>query len=280
MYGWSWALQQPRSCCRPAPGTRSAVPVRRTGSARRCPRRFRKFRPRSGPRRSSAAGATARITTRRTGARTEAAARGQCGQPVVINRGPSGGVMMYLADSAQLQELYLKGSPSGRNYIGPPGPAGGLQDREIVSFDGRVHASALDRSGSRQPLRHRRLCALWRRRHRAPGGPLGSPSGLGRVTSRPAIPDLFPADLLLRGLFDASFPAVRGKIASSERVRGRCREFRAWRPGPLIPTFSPTCGEKEQRACGQSHLRHGGDLDWGSSRGMGRNFNFNQAVVI
>ena len=32
--------------------------------------------------------------------RTEAAARGQCGQPVVINRGPSGGVMMYLADSA------------------------------------------------------------------------------------------------------------------------------------------------------------------------------------
>ncbi len=70
-------------------------------------------------------------------ARTEAAARGQCGQPVVINRGPSGGVMMYLADSAQLQELVLKGSTSGKNYIGPPGPAGGPQDREIVSFDGR-----------------------------------------------------------------------------------------------------------------------------------------------
>jgi hypothetical protein len=48
-------------------------------------------------------------------ARTEAAARGQCGQPVVINRGPNGGVMMYLADSAQLQELHLKGSPSGKN---------------------------------------------------------------------------------------------------------------------------------------------------------------------
>jgi hypothetical protein len=71
-------------------------------------------------------------------ARTEAAARGQCGQPVVINRGPSGGVMMYLADSAQLQELYLKGSPSGKNYVGPPGPAGGPQDREFVSFDGRA----------------------------------------------------------------------------------------------------------------------------------------------
>jgi hypothetical protein len=46
--------------------------------------------------------------------------------------------MMYLADSAQLQELYLKGSPSGKNYVGPPGPAGGPQDREFVSFDGRA----------------------------------------------------------------------------------------------------------------------------------------------
>jgi hypothetical protein len=70
--------------------------------------------------------------------RTAAAARGQCGQPVVINRGSSGGVMMYLADSAQLQELQLKGSQSGKNYIGPPGDAGGPQDREIVSFDGRT----------------------------------------------------------------------------------------------------------------------------------------------
>jgi hypothetical protein len=70
--------------------------------------------------------------------RTEGAARGQCGQPVVINRGPGGGVLMYLADSAQLQELFLKGGPGGRNYIGPPGPAGGPQDREVVAFDGRV----------------------------------------------------------------------------------------------------------------------------------------------
>jgi len=71
-------------------------------------------------------------------ARTEAAARRQCGQPVVINRGTNGGVLMYLADSAQLQELNLKGSPSGQNYIGPRGPAGGPQDRQIVAFDGRV----------------------------------------------------------------------------------------------------------------------------------------------
>jgi hypothetical protein len=71
-------------------------------------------------------------------ARTEAAARAACGEPVVIDRGPNGGVMMYLADNAQLQELELKGSQSGQNYIGPPGPAGGMQDREIVSFDGRT----------------------------------------------------------------------------------------------------------------------------------------------
>jgi hypothetical protein len=70
--------------------------------------------------------------------RTEAAARAQCGEPVVIDRGPNGGVMMYLADSAQLQELQLKGSASGQNYIGPPGPAGGAEDRQIVSFDGRT----------------------------------------------------------------------------------------------------------------------------------------------
>jgi hypothetical protein len=70
--------------------------------------------------------------------RTEAAARSQCKQPYVIGAGSSGGVIMHLADQATPQELRLKGSPSGKNYIGPPGPAGGEQDREIVSFDGRV----------------------------------------------------------------------------------------------------------------------------------------------
>jgi hypothetical protein len=71
-------------------------------------------------------------------ARTEAAAKAQCKQPYVIGPGSSGGVIMHLADQATPQELRLKGSPSGKNYIGPPGPAGGEQDREIVSFDGRV----------------------------------------------------------------------------------------------------------------------------------------------
>ncbi len=70
--------------------------------------------------------------------RTEAAARAACGDPVTIDRGPNGGVMMYLADSPQLRELALKGSASGQNYIGPPGPSGGMEDRAVVSFDGRT----------------------------------------------------------------------------------------------------------------------------------------------
>lgn len=71
-------------------------------------------------------------------ARTEKAAQAQCKNPYVIGAGTSGGVVMHLADQATPQELRLKGSPSGKNYIGPAGPAGGEQDREIVSFDGRV----------------------------------------------------------------------------------------------------------------------------------------------
>src|ERR1043165_9764620 len=70
-------------------------------------------------------------------ARTEAAARGQCKQPYVIGAGSSGGVIMHLADQATPQELRLKGSPGGKNYIGPAGPAGGGPDREILSFGGR-----------------------------------------------------------------------------------------------------------------------------------------------
>lgn len=74
-------------------------------------------------------------------ARTEANARGQCKNPYVIGLGKSGGVVMHLPDNATPQELSLKGSQSGKNYIGPEGPAGGESDREIVSFDGRILAT-------------------------------------------------------------------------------------------------------------------------------------------
>jgi hypothetical protein len=71
-------------------------------------------------------------------ARTEAAARSQCNHPFVIGQGPTGGVMMYLADQSELKELRVKGGQGGKNYIGPAGPTPGPQDREITSFDGRV----------------------------------------------------------------------------------------------------------------------------------------------
>ncbi len=71
-------------------------------------------------------------------ARTEAAARGQCKNALRDRPGPNGGIMMHLADQRQPTELRLKGSASGKNYIGPAGEAGVAEDREIVSFDGRV----------------------------------------------------------------------------------------------------------------------------------------------
>jgi hypothetical protein len=71
--------------------------------------------------------------------RIEAAAAQQCRQPYVITLGPTGGVMMHLADQSQATELALKGAPGGRTFIGPASdPPGGMQDREAISFDGRI----------------------------------------------------------------------------------------------------------------------------------------------
>ena len=55
-------------------------------------------------------------------ARTEKQALAQCKQPYVIGAGTAGGVVMHLADQATPQELRLKGSQGGKNYIGPAGP--------------------------------------------------------------------------------------------------------------------------------------------------------------
>ena len=71
--------------------------------------------------------------------RIEAAAAQQCKQPYVITLGPTGGVMMHLADQATPTELALKGAPGGKTYIGPKDePPAATDDREVVSFDGRV----------------------------------------------------------------------------------------------------------------------------------------------
>jgi hypothetical protein len=71
--------------------------------------------------------------------RTITAAAGQCRNPYIITMGPTGGVMMHLADQSSPTELALKGAPGNKNYIGPKeDPPGSAQDREVVSFDGRV----------------------------------------------------------------------------------------------------------------------------------------------
>jgi hypothetical protein len=70
--------------------------------------------------------------------RTEAAARGQCNNAYTIGRGPSGGVLMHLADAREPLELRLKLGTDGRTYLGPDGPAPARQDREVVTFNGRV----------------------------------------------------------------------------------------------------------------------------------------------
>jgi hypothetical protein len=71
--------------------------------------------------------------------RIEAAAANSCKQPYVITLGPTGGVMMHLADQAKPEELRLKGAPGRKTFIGPEGdPPGSAQDREVVSFDGRI----------------------------------------------------------------------------------------------------------------------------------------------
>jgi hypothetical protein len=71
--------------------------------------------------------------------RTVKAAANQCRNPYVITLGPTGGVMMHLADQSTPSELALKGAPGGKTYVGPQGePPGSTQDREVVSFNGRV----------------------------------------------------------------------------------------------------------------------------------------------
>jgi hypothetical protein len=71
--------------------------------------------------------------------RTETAARNGCRQPYVITAGPTGGIMMHLADQATPSELVTKGAPGGKNYVGPRDePPGSNDDREILEFTGQI----------------------------------------------------------------------------------------------------------------------------------------------
>ena len=103
-------------------------------------------------------------------ARIEVAAANQCKQPYVITLGPTGGVMMHLADQAKRrraaperragqQDLYRPGRRAARRRAGP---RSGVVRRPRAD-------PALDGFGSAGPLRHHGLCAL--RRRRAPSAP-------------------------------------------------------------------------------------------------------------
>jgi hypothetical protein len=70
-------------------------------------------------------------------ARTIVAARDQCTQAFLIDRSPRGDILMLGHDNPQPQEMIIKGSVEGKTYIGP-GPYPGIEDREVVSFDGKV----------------------------------------------------------------------------------------------------------------------------------------------
>ena len=67
--------------------------------------------------------------------RTIREAAAQCNKPYVIAKGPTGGVMMNLADQADLSELVLKTGPNGQTYLGPPGDAGTADDRIVTNVD-------------------------------------------------------------------------------------------------------------------------------------------------
>lgn len=70
--------------------------------------------------------------------RTETEAKGACGNPYTIGAGPSGGVMMHLADQSEPSELFLKVDSRGQTFLGPQGPPAVAQDRLIESYADNV----------------------------------------------------------------------------------------------------------------------------------------------
>ena len=81
--------------------------------------------------------------------RTQAEAKAACSNPYVINKGGAGGVMMYLADQAQPQEVIIKVAQNGQVYIGTPGKPGVTTDRLVLSFaDGVLITQWVDPSAA------------------------------------------------------------------------------------------------------------------------------------
>src|SRR5260370_28493071 len=78
-------------------------------------------------------------------ARTIKEASAQCNRPYVIAKGPTGGVMMKMADQKELSELFLVGGPTGQTYLRPQGAAaGGPDDRIVTKVDSNSVTQAWD----------------------------------------------------------------------------------------------------------------------------------------
>jgi hypothetical protein len=70
--------------------------------------------------------------------RTEAAARAGCNQPFDIERSASGGALMYGHDNPAKVDMTIKAGYDNKTYIGPGPTPKGNDDREVLSFDGKV----------------------------------------------------------------------------------------------------------------------------------------------
>jgi len=71
-------------------------------------------------------------------ARTETITKGQCTQPYVISAGNANTVMMLTHDNPKIVEVAIKANQEGRTFIGPGPDPGGADDREVISYNGRV----------------------------------------------------------------------------------------------------------------------------------------------
>lgn len=68
--------------------------------------------------------------------RTQKEARAQCANAYVIKAGPTGGVMMHLADEKEPFELKVRAEAGGRAILGPDNAPDAYNDRELTAFDG------------------------------------------------------------------------------------------------------------------------------------------------
>ena len=92
-------------------------------------------------------------------ARTIKEASAQCNRPYVIAKGPTGGVMMNLADQKELSELFLKPGPNGQTYLGPAGAARPRRPHRLQCRCELVH-DGLGRSRQCKSLWHVSLRAV------------------------------------------------------------------------------------------------------------------------